>query len=207
MHTFCEETSRTRLIRPDVSLAPPDIGAATAAFVCPRLKRMTLSREWLQFGLFVQNTVRPPVVGSGGRSAWVWEDTRVVSPGGVRVSSLEAGFCLPVRGEGGSERASLVGAEPLLLSARPVESDERQAHRHEDEAQRCETGGLKNRKGHLDLLLFIACGRDGMYLDLGSWTHRLQVSGDDAEVEESRKDEDQTGSSGGTWDQRGCTVR
>lgn len=112
---------------------------------------MTLSREWLQFELFVQNTGRAPVGDSGARSAWVWEDTQGFSPG-VRVSSQEAEFRLPVRGEGGSEGASLVGAESLLLSTRPVEYDEREAHRHEHKTQRCETSGLEDAENRKDVV-------------------------------------------------------
>lgn len=41
-------------------------------------------------------------------------------------------------------RSSLVGAESPSLSARPVQYDEREAHRHEHEAQRCETSRLKS---------------------------------------------------------------
>lgn len=107
--------------------------------------------------------------------------------------------------------SSLVGAHSRLLSARPVQYDEGQAHGHEHETQRCETSGLERRteqRRRLDLLLLVGCGRDdGMYLDLGSRTHRLLITGDDADVKESRKDEDQTGSSGGTWDQRVWTMR
>lgn len=52
-----------------------------------------------------------------------------------------------------------------------------------------------------------AGGGEGTYLNLWSRPHGLQVSGDDADVEESRENKDQTGSSGGTWDQRRWTVR
>lgn len=68
------------------------------------------------------------------------------------VSPLEAELCLPVRGEGGSKRASLVGAESLLLTARPVEYDEREAHRHEHKTQRCETSRLKNAQMQKEIL-------------------------------------------------------
>lgn len=42
----------------------------------------------------MQNTGTPPVVDSGGGSAWVREDTKGVSPE-VRLSSHEADYCFP----------------------------------------------------------------------------------------------------------------
>lgn len=41
------------------------------------------------------------------------------------------------------------------------------------------------------------------YLDLWSGVHWLLISGHDADVEQPRKDEDQTGSSGRSWTHRG----
>lgn len=93
MHTFCEELNTLGL----TSHWPPNIAAVPVAYSWPRLKRMTWSREWLQFELCVQSTGTPPVMDSGGRSAWVREDTKVVSPE-VRVSSQEAEYCFPVGG-------------------------------------------------------------------------------------------------------------
>lgn len=44
------------------------------------------------------------------------------------------------------------------------------------------------------------------HLNLWSGGHGLLVSGDNADVEQSRKDEDQTGSSSCPWTQRGHTI-
>lgn len=57
--------------------------------------------------------------------------------------------------------------------AHPVNPNECQAHNHEYETQRRETRSL----------------------DFGSRVHRFLVSGDDADIEQPRKDEDQTGCS------------
>lgn len=67
-----------------------------------------------------------------------------------------------------------MSAETSLFPSRPIKHNERQAHGHEYKTQCCETRGL----------------------DLWFGVHWLVVGGNDANVEESRKDEDQTGSSG-----------
>lgn len=71
-----------------------------------------------------------------------------------------------------------MAAKTSAVSVHPVKPDECQAHGHEYETQRCETRSL----------------------DLWSGVHGLLVGGDDADVEQSRQDEDQTGSSGGSYD-------
>lgn len=38
---------------------------------------------------------------------------------------------------------ALMATSSSFLSGRPVDDDERQAHRHEDEAHGCKTGSLK----------------------------------------------------------------
>lgn len=49
-------------------------------------------------------------------------------------------------------------------------------------------------------------GEISAYLDLWSGGHGLLVGGYNADVEESRKDKDQTGSSGSPWAHRGGTI-
>lgn len=165
MRAFCQETSRTQSIRPDwvrvrLGHRPPNIAAVSTASVCPRLERMTLR---VVSGFNLSSWCRTQedhrwwilVVGQPGcERTLMWSHQGSGSPHRRQSLASQSG------GEGGSERASLVGAESLLLSARPVQHDEREAHRHEHETQRCETSRLENaqrEKGHFHLLLFVAC--------------------------------------------------
>lgn len=67
-----------------------------------------------------------------------------------------------------------MAAQTSLFSTYPVKHNEGQTHDHEDETQSGETSSL----------------------DLGPGACWLQVFRNDSDVEESRKDEDQSGSSG-----------
>lgn len=102
-----------------------------------------------------------------------------------------------------SFRSTLMPAQISFFPARPIDSNECKTHDHKYEAERCETCGLKNKKKQIEAIsvwknLFEKPFAQ-TYLDLWSGVHGFLLSGDDADVKQSRKDEDQTGSSSCPW--------